>query len=90
MPGRKKGEKPVIEAEARNRIAAFVRALEGLQSDFGICIAVQDDVLRFRDLRRKDDWEGYGEWDAGIYDAGKLRRVRLKNLEFENFDIWGQ
>jgi len=94
---RKPGEKPTISDEARQRLTAFVGELEALQARMGVQIWVEDDTLAFLDTQRKDNWDGEGTWDAKIYGAGSYRQgskpgrrpiLRVKNLEFENFDWW--
>ena len=83
--------KPEISKEAKHRIRMFALELDALQRRFGVELAVQDDSLAFRDMRRTDDWEGYGEWDAQIFNcAEKVGRVRARNLHFEDFAIWDQ
>lgn len=85
-----KNNKPKISTEARERIRAFLVAVEKLQREHGVEIGVfNGDTLGFRDKRRKDTWKGYGEWDAFIYgDAPGICRV--KNVQFENFNLWGK
>ena len=88
MTKRKKGEKPTISPEARRRILGFVREIELLEKQYAVHLAVQDDTLAFRDARRSDDWDGYGEWDAQIFDATQAGQLKPRNVIFELFNAW--
>lgn len=85
--------KPEISSDARERILSLVREIERIQSKYGVEIAVQDDSIAFRDMRRTDKWldggSSYGEWDAQIFDANRVKRMRARNVEFEEFELWG-
>jgi hypothetical protein len=87
---RKKGEKPKISEEAACRIKNFVSRVAQLQRQYGIEISAQDDAIVFRDRFRKDKWEGYGQWDAWIYNAAGEFRMRVKNVSIEDFEGWGK
>ncbi len=83
-----KDNKPSIKPEARKRIREFVRGVEKLQKQYGVEICAQDDFIALRDRRRKDDWLGFGEWDAFIFEAAYGYRMRARNIEFEEFESW--
>lgn len=84
--------RPCISAETRDRITTFVREVQRLQDVYGVAIAIlPSDVLGFRDLRRKDNWNGYGEFDAMIYNADTKRvPIKADGLKFESFSLWGK
>lgn len=83
--------KPSIPPEVRKRLTEFTRQIEGLQKKYGVAIAIMpSDALGLRDLRRKGNWGGYGEFDALIYNADTKRiPIKASALEFEEFDLWG-
>lgn len=80
--------RPVIGKDPRQRIRAFVKAVEALQREYAVEICAEDDSIALRDARREDDWGGYGEWDAMIFTACGYR-MRSRNIHFEDFDAWG-
>ncbi len=82
-----RGPKPVISKEAKGRIRGFVKAVQALQKEYGVELATQDDATVFRDMHRVDNWQGYGKWDAFIYNG---RPLRARNLAFEDFSCWGK
>jgi hypothetical protein len=85
-----KANRPSISQEAKRRILAFVRGVEALQEKHGIKVCVQDDTFAFHDSRRTDKWNGYGEWDAQIFDATDGYKMSAKNVRFETFALWGK
>jgi len=82
--------KPKISAGARRRIREFVTRIEELQKEFSVEICTQDDSIVFRDVLRTDDWQGYGYWDASIFDTQGKYRMRVRNIRFEEFSLWGK
>ena len=84
---RQKGERPTIPPATRKRIRAFVKAVAALQKQHHVEIYSQDGAICFRDVLRDDEWEGYGDFDAMIFDEGPIRIGRLR---FEDFDAWGE
>ena len=87
---RKKGELPVVSPEAKSRIKEFVASIGKLQASLGVELTVQDDTFAFRDTRRTDEWDGYGEWDAQIFNASERGRLKARNISFEGFELWGK
>jgi hypothetical protein len=83
--------RPVIALEAKRRIKALVKEIEKLQKQFGVEIGVMSgDTLGFLDVRRTDTWNGYGAWDAMIFASDEPRKMRVRNLYFEDFSAWGK
>jgi hypothetical protein len=78
--------KPKVSIGARMRIAAFVAGIEELRKRFDVAMAVQDDSLGFRDLKRPES-ELY-TFDAQIFTATNEARIRRRFVRFETFDWW--
>lgn len=72
----------------------FVRAVEKLQSEFGVTIHCDDNCLVLRDDIRTGEWitpEGviYGQWDAFFFGTCEnYPFISSSDLSFEDFDAW--
>ncbi len=61
-----------------------------LQKEFGVSVHVEDASIKLQDDRRTDNWGGYGDWDAWLLNRAEDGSVRVADLQFENFDLWGK
>ena len=89
-------DKPQISVEAKERILAFVAAVEVLQGQYSVTIFADTDSIAFRDDKRENDWvmtNGaiYGQWDAQCFGTPEYQpMVSREQVEFEEFDGWDE
>ena len=84
---RQPGKKPSVSASAEERMRRFLEDLDTLQFKYDIRIASDEGNIVLRDKRRRDDWDGYGDWDGHVHNG---RGSLSKRLWIEDFSGWGE
>ena len=87
---RKHGDKPVISRDSATRLRQAAKliadAAKRAKRLYGVDLSIQDDAFVFRDSLRKDDWDGYGDIDAWMFDAAM--GMSMSRFHLEDFSGW--